>query len=77
MARRTASSPRAAPRARLAGEIGAIALVVFALLTVVALLAAQGALLLWWRSLLLGLLGWGAVAAPLALVAAAAATLYA
>ncbi len=57
------------------GEIVGIALLVFALLTAVALVADQGALLHWWRASLFSILGWGAVLVPpaLALVGAAVA----
>ncbi|MFN2519651.1 MAG: DNA translocase FtsK [Candidatus Limnocylindria bacterium] len=57
------------------GEIAGIALLVFALLSAVALVADQGALLHWWRASLFALLGWGAVLVPpgLALVGAAVA----
>jgi len=64
-------APSAASRVR--AEVAAIALVAFALLTVVALVADQGALLRWWRASLLTVLGLGAVAVPLALTVAAAA----
>src|SRR5256712_3671374 len=52
-------------------EIGAIALVAFALLTTVALATDQGAVLQWWRSVLFALLGWAAFLVPLALAAVA------
>ena len=54
-------------------EIGAIALSAFAVLTLVALLTDQGALLHWWRSSLVSLLGWGIVVVPLLLAFGAAA----
>src|SRR2546426_2096506 len=52
-------------------EIGAIALVAFALLTTVALATDQGAVLQWWRSALFAFLGWAAFLVPLALAAVA------
>src|SRR5437867_1714174 len=59
MAKRAARSARhgATPaiEARIRDEVGAIAVVAFALLSAVALGFDQGALLHWWRSLLLGL----------------------
>ena len=56
---------------RIRDEIGAIALVAFALLSTVALATDQGAVLQWWRSALFGLLGWAAWLVPLALGAIA------
>src|SRR5438034_9432617 len=75
MARRaTSSRRRAAPPAmepRTRDEIGAIAVVAFALLSTVALATDQGAVLQWWRSALFAVLGWAAWLAPLALGAIA------
>jgi S-DNA-T family DNA segregation ATPase FtsK/SpoIIIE len=75
VARRTASSRRrgATPaiEPRIRDEIGAIALVAFALLSTVALATDQGAVLQWWRSGLFALLGWAAWLVPLALGAIA------
>jgi S-DNA-T family DNA segregation ATPase FtsK/SpoIIIE len=56
---------------RIRDEIGAIALIAFALLSTVALATDQGAVLQWWRSALFGLLGWAAWLVPLALGAIA------
>jgi DNA segregation ATPase FtsK/SpoIIIE, S-DNA-T family len=56
---------------RIRDEIGAIAVVAFALLTTVALATDQGAVLQWWRSGLFALLGWAAWLVPLALGALA------
>ena len=56
---------------RIRDEIGAIAVVAFALLSTVALATDQGAVLQWWRSALFALLGWGAWLVPLALAAIA------
>lgn len=75
MARRAASSRRrgATPaiEPHIRDEIGAIALVAFALLSTVALATDQGAVLQWWRSGLFALLGWAAWLVPLALGAIA------
>jgi DNA segregation ATPase FtsK/SpoIIIE, S-DNA-T family len=58
---------------RIRSEVGAIALLTFAVLSVVALIADQGApVLQWWHGLLVSLLGWGAFAVPLLLGALAA-----
>ncbi|MBM4420843.1 MAG: hypothetical protein FJ034_04525, partial [Chloroflexi bacterium] len=57
---------------RLAGEVGAIALVTFAVLSLVALLAREGLVLRWWRDLLVALFGWGAWLIPPVLGLAAA-----
>jgi S-DNA-T family DNA segregation ATPase FtsK/SpoIIIE len=56
---------------RIRDEIGAIAVVAFALLSTVALATDQGAVLQWWRSALFSLLGWAAWLVPLALGAIA------
>src|SRR5438105_14654947 len=76
MARRVARSsarrgatPKLEPRIR--NEVGAIAVVAFALLSAVALATDQGALLQWWRASLFGVLGWGAILVPLVLATAA------
>jgi S-DNA-T family DNA segregation ATPase FtsK/SpoIIIE len=75
MARRTAAAKRrgATPaiEPRIRDEIGAIAVVAFALLSTVALATDQGAVLQWWRSALFSVLGWGAWLVPLALAAIA------
>jgi len=57
---------------RIRNEVGAIALLAFAVLSIVALIADQGAVLHWWRSFLVSLLGWGAFAVPFVLGALAA-----
>jgi S-DNA-T family DNA segregation ATPase FtsK/SpoIIIE len=56
---------------RIRDEIGAIAVVAFALLSTVALATDQGAVLQWWRSALFSLLGWAAWLVPLGLGAIA------
>ena len=77
MARRTVKrSTRGAVPAedsRIRNEVAAIALVAFAILSLVALFADQNAVLLyWWRSFLFSLLGWGAVVVPVVLAFLAA-----
>ncbi|MEX2047462.1 MAG: DNA translocase FtsK 4TM domain-containing protein [Chloroflexota bacterium] len=57
---------------RIRNEVGAIALLAFGVLSIVALIADQGAVLHWWRSSLVSLLGWGAFAVPFVLGALAA-----
>jgi DNA segregation ATPase FtsK/SpoIIIE, S-DNA-T family len=58
---------------RIRNEVGAIALLTFAVLSIVALIADQGAPVLhWWHSFLVTLLGWGALAVPFLLAALAA-----
>src|SRR2546425_3406988 len=74
MARRTASRRRGATPAidsRVRDEIGAIAVVAFAVLSAVALATDQGAVLQWWRSALFALLGWAAFLVPILLGAVA------
>src|SRR5881396_4362954 len=74
MARRTTARRRGATPAidsRIRDEIGAIAVVAFAVLSAVALATDQGAVLQWWRSALFALLGWAAWLVPLALGALA------
>ncbi|OLC21123.1 MAG: hypothetical protein AUH33_02430 [Chloroflexi bacterium 13_1_40CM_68_21] len=74
MARRTASRRRGATPAiepRIRDEIGAIAVVAFAVLSAVALATDQGAVLQWWRSALFALLGWAAFLVPILLGAVA------
>jgi len=56
---------------RIRDEIGAIAVVAFALLSTVALATDQGAVLQWWRSALFAVLGWAAWLVPLGLAAVA------
>ena len=74
MARRTAARRRGATPAiepRIRDEIGAIAVLAFALLSTVALATDQGAVLQWWRSALFAFLGWAAWFVPLVLAAVA------
>jgi len=74
MARRTTARRRGATPAidsRIRDEIGAIAVVAFAVLSAVALATDQGAVLQWWRSALFALLGWAAFLVPILLGAVA------
>ncbi|HEV8468895.1 MAG TPA: hypothetical protein VGR46_04740, partial [Candidatus Limnocylindria bacterium] len=74
MARRTAARRRGATPAidsRIRDEIGAIAVVAFAVLSAVALATDQGAVLQWWRSALFALVGWAAFLVPILLGAVA------
>jgi hypothetical protein len=75
MAKRAARSARRgaipAIEPRIRDEVGAIAVVAFALLSAVALGFDQGAVLHWWRSVLFDLLGWAAFGVPLLLAAIA------
>ncbi len=66
---RRGAVPSVDPRIR--NEVGAIALLAFAVLSIVALIADQGTVLHWWRSLLLSSFGWGAFAVPFILGALA------
>ena len=59
-------------QARIRSEIGAIALGLLGVLSIIALVAGQGALLQWWRASLLWSLGWGAFLVPLLLFLGAA-----
>jgi S-DNA-T family DNA segregation ATPase FtsK/SpoIIIE len=68
-AKRRGATPAIEPRIR--DEIGAIAVLAFALLSTVALATDQGAVLQWWRSALFSLLGWAGWLVPLALGAIA------
>jgi len=76
VARRTARKERRgavpADGSRIRNEVAAIALVAFAVLSLVALFVDENAVLLhWWRSSLFSSLGWGALVVPLVLVALA------
>ena len=59
-------------QSRIRAEIGAIALGLLGVLSIVALVSGQGALLHWWQESLLWMLGWGAILVPLLLFVAAA-----
>ncbi len=67
-ARKTGRGAIPADGSRIRNEVAAIALVAFAVLSLVALFVDESAVLLhWWRSSLFSLLGWGAVVVPLVL----------
>jgi S-DNA-T family DNA segregation ATPase FtsK/SpoIIIE len=74
--RKTSSRREATPGARMRAEVRdhiiGVALGLFGLLSVVALLASGGSVLDWWRSVMTSLLGWGAVLIPVAFFVAAA-----
>jgi S-DNA-T family DNA segregation ATPase FtsK/SpoIIIE len=57
---------------RIRNEVGAIALLAFAVLSIVALIADQGPVLQWWHAYLVSGLGWGALVVPFLLAALAA-----
>ena len=57
---------------RIRNEVGAIALLAFAVLSIVALIADQGPVLQWWHAFLVSGLGWGALLVPFLLAALAA-----
>ena len=59
-------------QSRIRAEIGAIALGLLGVLSIVALVSGQGALLHWWQESLQWMLGWGAILVPLLLFVAAA-----
>ena len=74
--RRSTSRREAGAGARMRAEVRdhiiGVALGLFGLLSIVALLSSQGSVLEWWRSVMTGLLGWGAALVPLAFFVAAA-----
>src|SRR6266511_2224518 len=70
-ARRGAVPASASPDGQLRGEVAAIAVAAFSVLSLVALITDQGAVLQWWRGLLVGALGAGAALVPPALALAA------
>ncbi|HUQ16252.1 MAG TPA: DNA translocase FtsK [Candidatus Saccharimonadales bacterium] len=59
-------------QSRIRAEIGAIALALLGVLSIIALISGQGALLHWWQESLFWVLGWGAFLVPLLLFIAAA-----
>ncbi|MGH2379368.1 MAG: hypothetical protein ACRDGT_12970, partial [Candidatus Limnocylindria bacterium] len=65
--RRGAVPATAPPERRLGGEVAAIAILTFALLSLLAIVTGQGTLLGPWRGALVGLLGAGAALVPLLL----------
>src|SRR5258708_2774045 len=75
-ARKTTSRREATPGARMRAEVRdhiiGVALGLFGLLSLIALLSSGGSVLDWWRSAMAGALGWGAVLVPLLFFVAAA-----
>ena len=75
-ARKTSTRREATPGARMRAEVRdhiiGVALGLFGLLSIVALLASGGSVLEWWRSVMTGFLGWGAILIPLAFFLCAA-----
>jgi len=75
-ARRTTSRREATPGSRMRAEVRdhiiGVALGLFGLLSLVALLSSGGSVLDWWRSVMTGLLGWGAILIPAGFFVAAA-----
>ena len=69
---RREATPGARMRAAVRDHIIGVALGLFGLLSLVALLASGGTVLEWWRSVMTGSLGWGAILVPLAFFVAAA-----
>ena len=76
MARRTArkAARGAVPMdgSSIRNEVAAIALVAFALLSLIALFTTEGAVLSWWHETLFAFLGWGALLVPFVMAALAA-----
>ncbi|HEY8730788.1 MAG TPA: DNA translocase FtsK [Candidatus Limnocylindria bacterium] len=74
--RKTATRREATPGARMRAEVRdhiiGVALALFGLLSVVALLWSGGSVLDWWRSVMTGALGWGAILIPAGFFVAAA-----
>jgi len=71
---RREATPGARMRAEVRDHIIGVALGLFGLLSIVALLSSGGSVLDWWRSVMAGLLGWGAILIPLGFFVAAAVT---
>ncbi|HEV2010610.1 MAG TPA: DNA translocase FtsK 4TM domain-containing protein [Candidatus Limnocylindria bacterium] len=75
-ARKTMSRREATPGARMRAEVRdhiiGVALGLLGLLSVVALLITGGSLVDWWRSVMIGSLGWAAILTPVAFFIAAA-----
>ena len=69
---RREATPGARMRAEVRDHIIGVALGLFGLLSLVALLSTGGSVLDWWRSVMTGSLGWGAVLVPIAFFVAAA-----
>ena len=75
-ARKTSTRREATPGSRMRAEVRdhiiGVALGLFGLLSIVALFASGGSVVDWWRSVMTGLLGWGAFLIPVAFFVAAA-----
>src|SRR5260221_11880761 len=75
-ARKTSTRKEATPGARMRAEVRdhiiGVALGLFGLLSVVALLASSGSVLEWWNRVMTGFLGWGAILVPILFFIAAA-----
>jgi S-DNA-T family DNA segregation ATPase FtsK/SpoIIIE len=75
-ARKASSRREATPGARMRAEVRdhiiGVALGLFGLLSIVALLSSSGSVLEWWRSVMTSFLGWGTILVPLAFFVAAA-----
>ncbi|MDQ6859493.1 MAG: DNA translocase FtsK [Chloroflexota bacterium] len=69
---RREATPGARMRAEVRDHIIGVALGLFGLLSLVALLSTGGSVLDWWRSVMTGSLGWGAILVPIAFFVAAA-----
>src|SRR5258707_12596498 len=69
---RREAAPGARTRAEVRDHIIGVALGLFGLLSLIALLSSGGSVLDWWRSVMAGALGWGAVLVPLLFFVAAA-----
>ena len=69
---RRETTPGARMRAEVRDHIIGVALGLFGLLSIVALLTTGGSVLEWWRSVMTGFLGWGAILIPVAFFIAAA-----
>jgi S-DNA-T family DNA segregation ATPase FtsK/SpoIIIE len=69
---RREATPGARMRAEVRDHIIGVALGLFGLLSLVALVSSGGSVLEWWRSVMTGVLGWGAILVPVAFFVAAA-----
>ncbi|MDP9321630.1 MAG: DNA translocase FtsK [Chloroflexota bacterium] len=75
-ARRTTNRREATPGARMRAEVRdhiiGVALGLFGLLSLIALFSSGGSLVDWWRTIMTGFLGWGAILIPVVFFVAAA-----
>ncbi|HVR88563.1 MAG TPA: DNA translocase FtsK 4TM domain-containing protein [Candidatus Limnocylindria bacterium] len=71
---RREATPGARMRDEVRDHIIGVALGIIGLLSLVALISGGGSVLNWWRSLMIGMLGWGAILIPALFVVAAAVT---